>query len=256
MFDPVRSSLADSLVVHADELLQDHRVDSARSALRRALALEPNHAMGNALMGDIAVADGDIEAAVGYYRKALKANPNHVDYAVRLGDCLGKLAESAMSPHREWSGAARAYGYAKSLDPQRYETHVKEAACLGRIGEYRQALAVLDEAQQLEPGREEAYLDAARLWMRLGRRNQALGTCRRALSHVPQSVAIHNLTAAILVKTPGQEQVVPRPADRLAAADHLRRSLAIDATQPQIQALLRRIQAGGTPLASDHPAMD
>lgn len=248
-FDPVKTSLADGLVVQGDSYLQDGQRDAARSILLRALRIEPHHAVANGLLGDIAAADGDIASAVQYYRRALKSNPNNVTYAIRLGDCLGKLAETAMSPHREWGAAARAYGHARALERDNYDVFVCEARCLRAMGEYSRGIELLDRATSIAPEREDAYLESAQLWMELGRRNDALAACRLALGRAPFSSAAHNLAAAILLESSGDGRP-PSPIDISLAAEHLKKSLEIDANQPAVHGKLTELVASRGPVAA------
>ena len=98
-------------------------MDKARSAYRRAIALDPGHAEAHLNLGRLLHERGDIAGAESHYRQASAARPDSALAAFNLGVALedrGQAAE-AMSVYR------RAVG----LDPEHAEAHFN----LGRLCE-------------------------------------------------------------------------------------------------------------------------
>jgi Tfp pilus assembly protein PilF len=68
--------------------LKDKRLDDARAALDRALALDPGHAAANTQLGILLREQGKFHEAEQAYRKALVTDPNHALAHYNLGVLL------------------------------------------------------------------------------------------------------------------------------------------------------------------------
>lgn len=79
--------------------LKDKRLDDARAALDRALAIDPGHAAANTQLGILLREQGKFQDAERAYRKALATDPNHAlahyNLGVLLDVYLRKPAEAA-----------------------------------------------------------------------------------------------------------------------------------------------------------------
>jgi tetratricopeptide (TPR) repeat protein len=69
-------------------MLEAHDLDDAIADAKQALALAPEAAQRNSLMGDILAAEGNLGDALGYYRKAL-----HPAQTVQLDFQIAEVAE-------------------------------------------------------------------------------------------------------------------------------------------------------------------
>ncbi|HVY64708.1 MAG TPA: tetratricopeptide repeat protein [Gammaproteobacteria bacterium] len=68
--------------------LHDKRLDDARAALDRALAIDPGHAAANTQLGILLREQGKFQEAEQAYRKALATDPNHALAHYNLGVLL------------------------------------------------------------------------------------------------------------------------------------------------------------------------
>ena len=90
-------------------LLADRRAREARLRYREALAFVPGYAPALAGLGNLALANGEVTAAVSLYRRAAAASPAP-EYAARLGDLLERAGRPL--------AAAKAWARAETLEAE------------------------------------------------------------------------------------------------------------------------------------------
>ena len=98
-------------------------VEKARSAYRRAIALDPGHAEAHLNLGRLLHEKGDVAAAESHYRQACAARPDSALAAFNLGVALEDMGRG--------SEALNVYRRAVKLDPEHAEAHFN----LGRLCE-------------------------------------------------------------------------------------------------------------------------
>jgi tetratricopeptide (TPR) repeat protein len=84
-------------------LLADRRIEAASQRYREALRFVPGHAPALAGLGDVAVAEGNPEAALPLYRRAARGSAAP-EYAAGYGDLLDRLGRRAEAS-RAWARA-------------------------------------------------------------------------------------------------------------------------------------------------------
>ena len=153
------------------------RIAEALADARRLVELSPDDADAEALLGSVAQAAGDLEAADAAYRAALARRAGHP--AARAG-----LAELL-----EWQGRYEAGLEALGEDTGEPEVDLARARLLSRLGRRDEALAIL----QQDPSAAGAPM--ARQWAftrgdvldRLGRYDEAFDAWRRGNAILPGS---------------------------------------------------------------------
>jgi tetratricopeptide (TPR) repeat protein len=208
-FDPV--TFPDPLIAGLDRLLR-----GARFFLR---------------LGNTAMADGDVAAAVGHYRRAVEADPEDALAQYNLGFALvGQGDEEAARVHfrraieldpafrnahfnlaaslardQRWDEAAAHYRKALEIDPQDHEARLELAAALAGSGQVegavRELTAVLDTAPDFETAvKARASIQLGRLAGAGGEAAEALEHFRRAVELDPGSITAHRVLARSLAR--------------------------------------------------------
>jgi cytochrome c-type biogenesis protein CcmH/NrfG len=91
-------------------LLLRQRFDEAEDVYRAALEVRPGNPALLLGMSKAALAQGDLDRALGYARKAVQRAPSHASYHLALGDVLRALGKTAE--------ADAAYDRATKLSPK------------------------------------------------------------------------------------------------------------------------------------------
>lgn len=121
--------------------LESGRLSEARSALNRALAVDPALAEGWALLGMLCYTEGNRTEAVAALSRALELNPTSAAYFNR-----GAMHEEA----EEWEPAVADFTAAIDLDPQDPDSWAHRSACRARLGQADAAAVDLRRARELE----------------------------------------------------------------------------------------------------------
>ncbi len=145
----------------------------AQPYIRKALAIEPDNAVGLSVEGYLATFEKfDFNAAAGHFRSALALDPDNPDVLLNVGKFLYVLdrPEQAMAVlHR-----------AKRLDPLNSDIDVNMAEVSIQRRRLKQALEILRGARKLSPGNIQIqYLTS---WVEI-----AMGQPRKALADYPNS---------------------------------------------------------------------
>jgi eukaryotic-like serine/threonine-protein kinase len=155
------------------------RIDLARQAAARALALDPDLPFGHLVLGDCYNTLGDTTRANDEYARALRGNGSDADAVEERGTALlslGRLADGSRQMER-----------AAALDPRNPHRMLGLARALWGIGDSATARVYLDRAIALAPDAPALHLqkvwrnvmagrmDTARAAMRDGAREAGLG---------------------------------------------------------------------------------
>ncbi|MEP0848035.1 MAG: tetratricopeptide repeat protein [Phycisphaerae bacterium] len=165
---------------------------------------------------------------------------------------LGRAAELSPQNARAWFNLAvahqrlghllealRAWDRCAELSSDDAEVLARRAETLLDLCDWNRASADLRRALELDPAQDDARLNLSLALLRLGRFDEASGACEALLARRPRHVPALNRLAQIAWErheaTPGLS------VDLLAeVAQRCEQSLAIDAGQPEAQALLER----------------
>jgi len=136
--------LADRAASLASLLQLAGRTDSARTLLTLGLARRSDHPVLLHNLGNILLAEGDLQGALRRFRAAAELNRGAAPPLVNAGNCLfqlGKLRE-----------AAAAYAGATGRDPRNFEAWANLAEARRRLGDRDGAAAAYARALELRPG--------------------------------------------------------------------------------------------------------
>jgi tetratricopeptide (TPR) repeat protein len=144
-----RVSFARSLYLSGDR-------DAAQEQLAEALRRDPEHALGNFLMGALLEERGSREAALSHFRMTLAADPEHGGASFYLGNAsmrAGRYAEAAEYYRRTVRG-----------EPKHLPARLSEAMALLRAGApHSQVQKRLEEAMAAHPDQQIISYELARL---------------------------------------------------------------------------------------------
>ena len=183
----------------------------ARSALERALALEPDLAEANNDLGALLARGGDLDAAIARFRAALASTPDYPDALNNLGYALlltgrddeaRSLYERALALQPDFPEALNNLGllFGRGGDMDRAERYFRDA--LRRRPDYGEAAnnlalvlvsrqqvdaaaALLEDVLTRTPAYETGYVTLAKIYASAGRVPAAIATLDRLLRRNP-----------------------------------------------------------------------
>lgn len=173
--------------------LQHHQAGRLREAeriYRRVLAADAQNADGLHLLGMIAHADGQHEAAVEMISQAIEINPKEPHYHSNLGTVFqaqGKLDE-----------ALACFERALALQPDLAEVHSNFGNILLAQGKLDEAAACQDRALALKPDCAEAYFNLGNIRKAQRLLDEAVVCYQRAVALKPSLVAAHTNLGSVL----------------------------------------------------------
>ncbi len=139
----------------------------AENEFRRAMELNPHHAIARAVFSDFLTAQGRFEEALEQAERALELDP----LSLYVNGAMGK----ALFHARQYDRALAAYQKTLELDPDSARTHRNLGRVLLQQGKYSEAIAELRKAY----AREQHYYflaDLGHAYAVAGRRNEARQT--------------------------------------------------------------------------------
>ena len=176
------------------------RLAEAEAGYRAVLRIEPRNPNALHLLGLIAAAAGQTEAALDLIRQAIAALPSLAEAHYNLGRLLhqrGELAESEA-----------AYREAIRLRPDYAEAHDNLGGVLQAQGRLEEALASCRRALELQPDYPAALSDLGAVLQDLGRVDEAISAYEQALRLQPAfPQAAHNLGEALQDAHRGPESI-------------------------------------------------
>jgi TolB-like protein/Tfp pilus assembly protein PilF len=153
--------------------------DSAKTAARRALELDPTLGEAYAALGQASLVAWSFEDAERYLAQALDLTPGYATahhWAGAYRSALGQT-EAAVELHQR----------ALELDPFSPRIHQDLARRLLTSGRLDEAIQVLERGAELDPGYAQYYLDAWRVYASAGEEDRALEALLRAHALAPAS---------------------------------------------------------------------
>ncbi len=137
-------------------------------------------------LGNIYLAEGRLDEAVGEYRESLRIKP-------RDARCRGNLGKALLELNRI-PEAVREFETAVSLQPEAPSTLTKLGAAYGLAGRPHDAVRVLERSIALDSSQPDAYNNLGSVYTRLGRYSEAVPSYREALKLKPGMIeAVFNL---------------------------------------------------------------
>jgi predicted TPR repeat methyltransferase len=123
--------------------------EAANQAMKRVLALQPDHLDATFWSGILAFHQGQIGTAITWFRHAVRLDPNMASAYYNLGLCLQESGDI--------KGALTAYDQAITLQPDKVEAYNNRGMLLAELGDYGRACANYQIAIACKPD----YLDAS-----------------------------------------------------------------------------------------------
>jgi tetratricopeptide (TPR) repeat protein len=178
------------------ELSELARFEEARSAYRRALALEPDFGLAHYGVGESFLLEGESAQALPHLREALRLQPRDARATTSLGIARLSLGE------RE--GAERLFTLALRLDPGLAAAHNGLAAVRAEQGRFAEAAGHVERAITLSPEDADLHLNLAQLRWDLGDPTAALLAVTRALVLEPSHPGAQRLHAKLQRERPAR----------------------------------------------------
>jgi tetratricopeptide (TPR) repeat protein len=155
-----------------------HQLDEAVKELQAALAISPNYANAEDLLGTVYVQKRDFEQAQSHFRHVLTVDPN--DFYAHYN--LGALA----AVQKQWDQAEDHLQAALKVDPDDPETHNTLGGVYLERGDLSQASREFGEAIRLNPKFAVAHYNMGLVMEKQRKESQAAQEFRRALAADPQ----------------------------------------------------------------------
>lgn len=221
-------------------------LDDAIEVCRAAIALLPDPASAQALLGGLLLGAGRVDEAIEAYAAALAHGPNATALAglaralLRTGDAASavKAADAAIDVDRDhadaWfargsallalqqpARAAQAFERGVGLAPRDSRMHLGLGDAYAEVDRDQEAIAHLSLAASLDPGAKWAHANLGSMLYRAGDLEGAERHCRRALELDPELANAHQNLSGVLADT-GRPEEARRHRDAAFTLSNLR----------------------------------
>ena len=147
---------------------------------RRALAIQPDYAWGQQILGTALQCQGLLDKAMAFYRRAIQLQPGQAETHYLLANALseaGQMSEAADHFHR-----------AIQIKPDYLEALSNLGAVLISLDKPAEANEVLNRALAFSPGSPQVLCNLGALFIYTGQNEEALRKYQRAMQINPDSV--------------------------------------------------------------------
>jgi tetratricopeptide (TPR) repeat protein len=159
------------------------------------------------------------------FEKAIAADPNYASAQNNLGAAYGAEGDQ----EREFDSYLKAI----ELDPNYADARFNLALNLARRHRSAEAAKALDDLLRIAPGHARALAQRAILEAQAGNIDKALASAEKARQAMPKWTFVRNLSARLLMAAGRKGE----------ALREVRLSLSLDPNQPEIQSLMRELEA-------------
>ena len=199
-------------------LIGQGQLDEAISAYRRAIQLQPKHAVAHNNLGFALAEQGQIDGAIGEYRLAIQLDPAYPDPLSNLAKSLrsrGQLGEAiaaclralelkddfpeahnnlgnALQDRAQLEEAITAYQRALQLKADYPEAHNNLGNALRSRGQLDEAIVAYRQAIQLKPDFPDAHNNLGNALKDQGQLDGAMSEYRQVLRVKPSRVDVHS----------------------------------------------------------------
>ncbi|MDA8254865.1 MAG: tetratricopeptide repeat protein, partial [Betaproteobacteria bacterium] len=167
-----------------NNLAAQGKLDQAVSALRAAIAMQPDAAFIHSNLGGILHRMGRFDEAIEAYRRALSIQPELAEVRSNLGltlQAMGKL-----------DAAVQSYRTALSIKPNYAAAHFNLGVALQKQGEDQAAAESYQRMLALQPDYAQAHSNLGAALESQGKADDAVNSYRRALDCDPTLLAAQN----------------------------------------------------------------
>lgn len=218
-----RGEVEDRAEVVVVELLQSlERADEARALLEERAEEGPPSALRQRLLGDLAAAADDREAAARHYRRALELDPDrggvYASYLLLLARGReSETAEQRASRHETMADLARRAR--DVLEEGSLRQHFVIGAVLNRIGDFEGAVELLERAREIAPEDEQTLYELALAQERLEQDEKAVESLEALLQLDADDPEILNFYGYLLAENGWKLQRAEQAVLRALEAD-------------------------------------
>lgn len=176
-------------LARASQSFQEGRYADAELACSDVLAINPRCAEALGILGNVALASGRADVAVGFIQQATELKPRHVGYRLSLGQ--------AFEARGDLDAAIAAYRSALRLAPNFEGVHMPLARVLHKKGFAQAACETARQAADLRRAYE--LVKQSRHDIECGRVTEALSAAREAVAAWPGLPGAHTAVAIALL---------------------------------------------------------
>jgi tetratricopeptide (TPR) repeat protein len=151
----------------------------AESFSRRALAIKPDYAWGQQILGTALQCQGLLDQAIGCYRRAIQFDPGKAETYYLLANALSEAGQM--------SEAADHFRKAIQIKPDYLEALSNLGAALIGLDKLLEAKTVLDRALALSPRSPQVLCNLGALFIHTGQNEEALHRYQQAMLINPES---------------------------------------------------------------------
>jgi protein O-GlcNAc transferase len=166
------------MLVEAQRLIQEGRLDQARDTCQALLVRDPNDFDAVSLLGLLAARSGEIHSMIVWCERAQRLRPDLVDVHLNLA-----FAQLQAGQPRQ---AISAFAHAVALDPQNPFAHFGLGNARSGTGELDEAIESYRQAIRIQPLFTDALFNLANVLHKLGRLEDAIISYQRMIALQPQ----------------------------------------------------------------------
>ena len=226
---------------------------AAINQLYTLLEMQPSHADGNFLMGELAELEDHFEKAREYYQRVAEENSAYPDVYYRLG-----IVTLNHFPD-EKKKAAKFFKKAAKKNREHIDAHYQYALLMNEsLGKPHKALKYFLKVSELQPEHPFVHYDLALLYYRNGDRDKARAYYQQAIRINPELQTAENDRAFLQPETITKEQPdtveSPSGAGRFATTGPVSERDTIEALKDNIRQLEKLIAEKDSSVLRAHPA--
>jgi protein O-GlcNAc transferase len=159
------------------------RLPEAEACYRQVLAVDPDHADANNLLGAIAIQVGRADLAVELIGRAIQRNGHNPGYFSNLGTALRRLGR--------FDEAVAAYRRVVGITPNEAEAHYNLATALFDRGDLDESIAACRHATHINPDFVDAYYNLGIALSVQGKLDESIAAYRQAIRIKPNFAEAH-----------------------------------------------------------------
>jgi protein O-GlcNAc transferase len=166
------------------------RLREAEACYRQVLAVYPDHADANNLLGAVAIQAGRADLAVELIGRAIQQNGHNPGYFSNLGTALRRLGR--------FDEAVAAYRRVVGITPHEAEAHYNLATALFDRGDLDESIAACRHAIRIKPDYAEAHYDLGFALSVQGKLDESIAAYRQAIRIKPNFAGAHGGLGVVL----------------------------------------------------------
>lgn len=173
----------------------------SESLFRHALAVTTKNYIAHTNLGNVLVAQGKIDEAIGHYEQAGKIRPDHAESFNNLG--------TALLRQRRVDEAIRCFEQALKINPTLVVARHALCSVLLANGRAKEAIPHLEKILEAEPANASARRDLGFALLQADRADDAIPHLEAAMKNLPDSAAAHYDLAIALFKSGRTDAAIP-----------------------------------------------